>query len=1079
MFFGVLGPVAVWTGDGVAVPVPGLKVRAVLAVLLVHEGRPVPAARLIDALWGEQLPGDPAGTLSGKVTQLRRALERAEPGGRRLVASPPPGYRLRIDADALDAGRFRTLTARARETADPRVRAGLLSDALALWRGPAFADFTDEPFAGTAAARLTEERLAALEDHAEARLALGEHIELAAELAELLAAHPLRERLRAAHMLALYRSGRPGEALDSYEEIRVRLADELGLDLGPDLVALHQAVLARDPELAAPAPPLAVRPRTNLPAALSELIGRDEAVAAIRPRLATDRLVTLTGPGGVGKTRLALEAAGGLINDFPDGVWLAELGGLEPGSAGAPADVVMAALDVREMTGTADRLVDALRARRLLLVLDNCEHVIEPAAELAGRLLRGCPGLRILATSREPLGLPGEVVWAVPPLDVPDLADIDAATDAATVTATDAAPDVAGLARAPAVRLFVARAAAAAPGFALTAGTAPAVAVLCRRLDGIPLALELAATRVRALGVAELVARLDDRFRLLAGGRRDAPARQQTLLAMIDWSWDLLTEPERVVLRRLAVHADGCALNAAEEVCAGPGAVDSADVADLLTRLVNRSLVAVAHGPGGPRYRLLESVAAYCGDRLTAAGEAERVRDLHGGYYTELAVRAEDHLYGHDQRRWLGRLDAETANLRSAMNHAVRRRDAERALRLGCALSWYWFLRGRLTEARRALRTALSADGRSPAALRARAAAWLAGIEVLLGEPDPAAGRVCERVTDAAGRARAEWFLAYAETDLGDVPAVDERLERALTVFRETGDRWGTAAVLSTRAKLGYLRADVKALERDGEQSAELFRELGDRWGLLQATAWLGGLAEMVGDHVKATRLHREGLRMAEELGLGTEVSVRLAWLGWIAVQQADYARARDLSGQALRLAAEQGFRVGETFAEIGVAFAARRQGDLDLAERHLSGLVRAAGPQNEGQAPPLYLPLVLTELGSVAALRGQAAEARRLHLRALRAARTLGGPRGAAMALEGLAGGLSVAGDHETAARLLGAANAARRAASVPAALAEQTEIDRITSATRTALGEPAFDAAYQEGAAQTPDAIAAALDV
>ncbi|TDC83548.1 AfsR/SARP family transcriptional regulator, partial [Actinomadura sp. 7K507] len=273
MRFGVLGPVAVWTGDGEPVPVPGLKVRALLAVLLAHEGRPVAAARLIDALWGEDLPGDPAGTLSGKVTQLRRALERAEPGGRRLVVSPPPGYRLRLDAGGVDAGtvdtgtvdtgtvdagtvdavRFRALTARARETADPRARAGLLSDALALWRGPAFADFADEPFARTAAVRLTEERLAAQEEHAEVRLILGEDIGLVPELAELLAAHPLRERLRAAHMRALYRSGRPGDALDSYEEFRVLLADELGLDPGPDLAALHRAVLTRDPALAAPA----------------------------------------------------------------------------------------------------------------------------------------------------------------------------------------------------------------------------------------------------------------------------------------------------------------------------------------------------------------------------------------------------------------------------------------------------------------------------------------------------------------------------------------------------------------------------------------------------------------------------------------------------------------------------------------------------------------------------------------------------------------------------------------------------------------------------------------------------------
>jgi predicted ATPase/DNA-binding SARP family transcriptional activator len=1054
MFFGVLGPVAVWTDGGGPVPVPGLKVRALLAVLLVHEGRPVPAARLLDALWGEHLPGDPAGTLSGKVTQLRRVLERAEPGGRRLVASPPPGYRLRIEAGALDAGRFRRLVAQARETGDARVRAGLLADALALWRGPAFADFADEPFAMTAAARLAEERLAALEDHAEVRLALGEHTELVAELAELLAADPLRERLRAAHMRALYRSGRPGEALESFEGLRVRLADELGLDPGPDLRALHQAVLARDPALATPAPPPAVRLRSNLPAALSDLIGREEAVATVRGRLGSDRLVTLTGPGGVGKTRLALATAGGLIDDFADGVWLAELGGLEPGSASAPADVVMAALDVRDLSGAADRLVDALRARRLLLVLDNCEHVIEQAAELAGRLLRGCPELRVLATSREPLGLPGEVVWAVPPLDVPDPA---------------AEPDPVRLAASPAVRLFVARAAAAAPEFALTAGTAPAVAELCRRLDGIPLALELAATRVRALGVDELVARLDDRFRLLAGGRRDAPARQRTLTAMIDWSWDLLTEPERVVLRRLAVHADGCALAAAEQVCAGPDGIDPADVAGLLTRLVGRSLVAVTHGPDGPRYRLLESVAAYCGDRLAAAGEAGPVRDRHGRYYTELAVRAEEQLYGHDQRRWLRRLDTETANLRSALHRAARQPDAERALRLVCALTWYWFLRGRLTEARRSLRTALAIGSQD--ALQARAAAWLAGIEVLLGEPDPAADRVCDQVTDPADRGRAEWFLAYAETDRGDIPTVDGRLDRALTIFRDAGDRWGTAAVLSTRAKLGYLRADPKALERDGEQSAALFRELGDRWGLLQATAWLGGSAEMAGDHTRATRLHREGLRMAEELGLWTEVSVRLAWLGWIAVQQGDYPRARELSGQGLRLATEQGFRVGETFAELGVACAARRQGDLDVAEAHLSGLVAAAGPEVEGQPPPLYLPVVLTELGTVAELRGQAGEARRLQLRALRLARVLGSPRSVVMALAGLAGATGLAGDHETSARLLGAADAARRAASVPAAPSEQADIERIASAARTALGETAFDAAYQHGATQTPD--------
>ncbi|PRX01774.1 UNVERIFIED_ORG: transcriptional regulator, partial [Actinomadura viridilutea] len=555
MRFGVLGPVAVWTDDGSPVAVPGRKVRALLADLLVHEGRPVPADRLIDDLWGARPPGNPALALSAKVSQLRRVLEDAQPGGRALVETRPAGYVLHIGADGLDAVRFTDMLARARRTDDPAARAELLRDALALWRGPALADFADEPFAQPTITRLEDLRLAALEDHAEARLALGEHAATAAELGDLVAAHPLRERLRALHMRALYLAGRPREALESFASLRAQLADELGLDPGPELVALHRAILTQDPSLGGP-------PRGNLPAPVSELIGRDAAIAEIEARLRGDRLVTLTGPGGVGKTRLALAVADRVAAAFPDGAWLVELAAYEPPpTAGDPlgplTDMVMAALDVRDPPGRGtpvERLVAALRARRMLLVLDNCEHVVEQAAELTDRLLRGVPGLRVLATGREPLAVAGEVVWSVPPLRVP---------------ARDADPRE--VARCDAVRLFAARAAAAARGFALDERNAGAVAVLCRRLDGIPLALELAATRVRALGVDGLVARLDDRFRLLAGGRRGAPPRQQTLLAMIDWSWDLLTEPERAVLRRLSVHADGCTPEAAEAVCGGGG----------------------------------------------------------------------------------------------------------------------------------------------------------------------------------------------------------------------------------------------------------------------------------------------------------------------------------------------------------------------------------------------------------------------------------------------------------------------------------------------------------------------------
>ncbi|MEU1331307.1 BTAD domain-containing putative transcriptional regulator [Streptomyces sp. NPDC005865] len=1019
MRFGVLGPLAVWDGEGEPVRVPETKVRALLADLLVHEGRPVSADRLIDDLWGDAPPGNPANALQAKVSQLRRVL------GRDRVVHQAPGYRLRICAaagaelagdevvgdevagDEVDADRFRALADAARAEGDPALRAQLLTRALGLWRGPAYADLADEAFVRGAADRLEEQRLAVLEEQAEARLAAGDHTLLTGELADLVARHPLRERLRAVQLRALYLAGRQSEALASYAELRGRLADELGLDPGPELAALYGAILRQDPELASGTPLLAPAggaadtprtphtpgtlrtpsplgtstttappPRTNLPAQLTDLVGREAAVTEVEGLLGTARLVTLTGPGGVGKTRLALEAAArqagagspagqagagspagqagagsparpteavspagqagagpqarpteagtparpaeavyparqaeavspaqqaeagtparqaeaecpaqteaggpapqtgaggppqtgaghpypdgakaecpaghvgagtpapqtgaggparpteagtparpteaaaparqaeaecpaeqagagipahpgaggppqtgaghpypdgakaecpagqagagtpaphtgaggppqtgaghpypdgakaecpaghvgagtptphtgagspapqaragtpapqtraggppqtGAEHPYPDGVWLVELAGRRGESGVADlAQAVTTALGLRDDTGpapapavpvpdpaptpapsTPDRLAATLRDRRMLLVLDNCEQVVEQAAELTDTLLRAAPGLRVLATSQEPLGLTGEAVFLVEPLH-----DADA------------------------VALFTARAAAAAPKFRVgDAADEAAVAEICRRLDGIPLALELAATRVRALGVRELADRIGDRFRLLSSaGRRGAPARQQTLRAMIDWSWELLTAPERIVLRRLAVHRDGCTLEAAEAVCAGDG-VEGEEVLDLVTRLVDRSLVVMAPGPAGtaPRYRLLESVAAYAMERLREAGDLDGVRERHLRHYLDLAERAEPRLRDGGQSVWLRRLDAEAANLRGALDEAVRAPAPGEAARLATALTWWWLLRGHLTEARRSL----------------------------------------------------------------------------------------------------------------------------------------------------------------------------------------------------------------------------------------------------------------------------------------------------------------------------------------------------------------------------------------
>ncbi|GGQ07330.1 putative ATPase/DNA-binding SARP family transcriptional activator [Actinomadura coerulea] len=1051
MRFGVLGPLAVWTADGTQVAVRGLKVRALLADLLVQDGRPVSADRLIDDLWGPARPADPAGALQVKVSQLRRALEDAEPGGRELVVYQAPGYLLRVGPERVDAGRFAALAARVREAADPRTRAALLTDALALWRGPAYAPFGDEPFARAAVTRLEEQRLTAVEDLVEARLALGEHTALVGELRDLVARHPLRERLHAALMRALYGAGRQNEALDSFGELRDRLREDLGLDPSPELADLRQAILTRDPGLAPG------RPRTNLPAPPGELIGREEAVREVRALLEAYRLVTLTGPGGVGKTRLALEIAARVLDGFPDGVWSVELGGHD--RPDALADAVAATLGVRDAGGgavpAADRVARALRGRRLLLVLDNCEHLIGPAAELAHRLLAAAPRVRILTTSREPLGVGGEAIWTVPPLEPPDAAG-------------DAGP--AALRESSAVRLFEARAAAASPGFALTADNAGAVAAICRRLDGIPLALELAATRVRALGAEELAARLHDRFRLLSAGRRDVPRRQRTLRAAIDWSWDLLTGPERAVLRRLSVHAGGCSLEAAEAVCAGGGlAVE--DVAELLSRLVDRSMVVVAGDALGHRYRLLESVAAYCAERLREAGESEHVRALRDGYYTEFAERAAERLRGPDQRRWLQRLDVEHANLRAAIESTVRHERPDLALRLVNAMAWYWFLRGRLSEGRRLLDLALTQDGTAPSSARAAAGAWRTGMEMLgrhgidRTRQVEAALEPYDSLDDPVGRARAEWFLAEILLGGADSTTGERLAQQALAAFREAGDRWGMAATLTTLAHYALIRGDLAACARHTEQGAAIFDALGDRWGRLRAADLLGRLAEIRGDQQGAARLLREGLRLAEDLGIWTQVSYLLSGLGRIAMMAGDLAGAERFHEKAMRLATEQSNRPGEVFAELGLAMGARRQGRLDVAEK----LLRDALDWQRSVGFDPGVALTLSELGFVAEQRGDAETARREHLEALATARRTGDPRATALALEGLAAAHTLAGEHHLAARLLGAATAAREATGAPS-----TDVDRTMKALHAALGEQTLNAELQEGRTSDPRELA-----
>jgi DNA-binding SARP family transcriptional activator len=531
--------------DGVRAEVPGARLRGLLIVLALQSAHVVPQATLVDWIWGERPPSDAANALQRLASRLRKVL----PTG--SIEGQPGGYRLTVAPDAVDALRFERLLAQARQEEGPgRVR--LLREALALWRGAAMSDvgLEDSQAFDATVTRLEALRVTAMEDRFEGEVTLGQGVEVIAELTDAVTAHPLRERLVAALMRAQAAAGRDSEALFTYERTREALADALGVDPSPELSALHVALLRGE---------LGRREenrKTNLRAELTSFVGRDGDVAAVRELITEHRLTTLVGPGGSGKTRLATETARTLLGDLPDGAWLVDLAAI--GADGDVAQAALAGLGLRDaLLGGAqnaeltDRLIAAIHERESLLILDNCEHVIESAAAFAYRVLGECPRLRILATSREPLGITGEALWLVEPLALPH---------------GDASPGE--IESSPAVRLLRDRAGAVRRDLAVDARTLSTMLRVSRALDGMPLAIELAAARLRTMSIEQLASRLDDRFRLLTSGSRTALPRHKTLRAVVDWSWELLTEAERMVLRRLSVFSGGASLEAAERVCA-------------------------------------------------------------------------------------------------------------------------------------------------------------------------------------------------------------------------------------------------------------------------------------------------------------------------------------------------------------------------------------------------------------------------------------------------------------------------------------------------------------------------------
>ncbi|MEZ0074763.1 BTAD domain-containing putative transcriptional regulator [Planotetraspora sp. GP83] len=1043
MRFGILGTTRAWHDDGSEVSIGGATRRALLALLLVRPGEVVTADRLVHDLYGEQAPSGAGHALQSQVSRLRQVLKHHAP-----IELAPGGYRLGVDPGDVDAHRFERLADAGRHAlrnGRPGEAAALLHEALALWRGPALADAASGPARpGHAGAgdgesvqaevvRLEERRLAALEDRIEADLQLGEHRAVVPELRESAGRHPLRERLRGLLMRALQADGRQAEALVVFEETRRLLADELGADPSAELAEIHQALLRGDRLFEPP----------SLPAQLTSFVGRADDLDKVGELLATTRLVTLLGPGGAGKTRLSIEVAG----QEPD-VCFVELAPLRDGPEVPQA--VLGALGLREggllampgETTPVSRLVAALADRPLLLVLDNCEHVVEAAAALAERLLAGCRNLRVLATSREPLGITGENLWPVR-----------------------------ALSPSAAARLFADRAAAVRPGFTVDDSNADAVRDVCQALDGLPLAIELAAARMRTHDAVDLAARLGDRFRLLSRGSRTAQARHQTLRAVVAWSWDLLSEDEQVMARRLTAFSGGATVESAERVCAVP------DAEDVLDSLADKSFVEVGNG----RFRMLETIRAYCAERLDAAGESDAVRRAHAEHFLALAEDAGPRLRRSEQIEWLDILAAEHENLQAALRWAADAGEPELGLRLLASLSSYLWMRG--------LRT------------------WATGHAVALldlvgTEPPPGLGEeyvFCALTAAASAAGREAWNRSrqlaerlVVAPDWGHrhpiitllwpmLTAGEGDPSVALAVMTRGGagpDPWERALVELSWGYPQHAAGDFAQAERQFAMAADVFRSLGDRWGTAFALDALAGVADICGDTTRAITLIDEALTLTEELGAVEDLPDLLVNrgdyrshggaargdVGGGDVGGGDLAGARADYEKAAEIARRAGSLTYLAAALRGLGDIARQEGDLPEAARLYEEALERFDPHwvksvgNRAGA--------LIGLGKVAEARGDLAEARDRYRQAVEVVVTVGPLPESARAVEALAGVALAEGDAVSAAEFLGAATALRGIAT-----GSDPEAARVAAAVKAILGESPYDEAYRKGMRLAPE--------
>ncbi|HEX4829990.1 MAG TPA: BTAD domain-containing putative transcriptional regulator [Trebonia sp.] len=907
----ILGPFEVRNGTGDCLPVAGSRLRDLVIRLALAGGRPVSTAALAEAVWGEEPPADMANALQTLVSRARRAL-----GGPGTVEQSAAGYRLAVTEDDVDALRFERL-----------VTEGRGPEALALWRGPALADAGEFalPYAHRLDGLRTDATIAELTREADR----GQADARVSELESLAAEHPLNEKVTALLMRALAVTGRQAGALAAYERLRARLADELGIDPSSAVQAVHLEVLrgkAGSGDAGRPLEPQAQayaarpRPRTNLRTQLTSFVGRHEEAGRVAAALAGYRLVTLVGPGGAGKTRLACEVAAGIGDQAPDGVWLAELASVTDG-ADVP-QAVLGSIGIRESRIMIDgsqrasardaqtRLLDGLADARALIVLDNCEHLIDACAHLADSLLAHSPRLRIVATSREPLGIVGESLFVVPPLG-----------------------------QDPAVTLFADRAAAVSPGFRLDDDTLPLVAEIVRRLDGLPLAIELAAARLRTLPLAEISRRLNDRFRLLTGGSRTALPRHRTLRAVVEWSWDLLSPAERLLAERFSVFPAGATPEAVAAV-AGTGDLRQEDVDELLSSLVDKSLLQLA--ADGTRLRMLETIREFAADMMTAraAGEPGQWRRRHAGYYSGLMAEAMPNLLTRDQLTWLKRVEADRDNVLAALRYWCEAGEAGPAIDLSVSVAWLAFLLGNHGDIVDLVGQAVGVPGEADPDLRTIAEA----IHLITASITPEAREdpdaevnfrdLADRV-DAldiekhpfAGLLRAGYAMFLHDSARARAYVDDALASR---------DEWLVAATWMISAAIAENDGDMDALRAASVQALERFRALGERWGLSSALRVAGSVRMLDGDLEGAAACYGEAGRVLHEMGSRDDESQMRLQLADIAARRGDLDGARALFTAALEACEREGSGMEAAIVSAGFAMFEVTFGNAELARvRH------------------------------------------------------------------------------------------------------------------------------------------------